>query len=434
MTKNSVRGGAYAWPGDPSTAMALIETVMWEKSSADCLGDYFLYMVLGSYDSNCYDSDEEEDLAESIGKSRQELREVFKDAKNWPLPYLVASAVYELVSKDPEIFRINYEVWRHLFWVFLLFDEPLFDMLRAKGWDKMYRDNIVDGLKSQLKFEIYDLTTHLILWSSDKDKPWFTCRNFSSRVYPKDVLRCLDLVGIDQDLAYMAVDQVFKLQNLTPFYNVLLDSPSLMAAPLLKSKDEQERADSSPKSSADLGILILNFLYGSLILTGAAIAFTRSRVSRSNWTSTAVVQSQQSSPFAAISRIGGRRAGPLQTPVEPVDPFRGEGVAAASQNIGPGLSSTRHVSWANLRSEAQQSRAKLLHRINPVSTLIKNATNRWSIFASPNDPSESQSQEKMVEDMIRQRKVGWFKGGRILTHESSETQNSLEVLKAKDKH
>ena len=229
-------GGAYAWPGDPSTAMALIETVMWEKSSADCLGDYFLYMVLGSYDSDCYDSDEEEDLAESIGKSRQELREVFKDAKNWPLPYLVASAVYELVSKDPEILRINYEVWRHLFWVFLLFDEPLFDMLRVKGfvghpwptkgWDKMYRDNIVDGLKSKLKFEIKSLTTHLILWSSDKDKPWVTCQYFTSHAYPEDVFRCLDLVGIDRDLAHLAVDQVFKLQSLTPFYDVLSDNPS----------------------------------------------------------------------------------------------------------------------------------------------------------------------------------------------------------------
>ena len=41
--------------------MALIETVIWGKSSADCLGDYF-YMLLGSYDS-----DEDEDLAESIG-------------------------------------------------------------------------------------------------------------------------------------------------------------------------------------------------------------------------------------------------------------------------------------------------------------------------------------------------------------------------------
>ena len=188
-------------------------------------------------------------------------------------------------------------VWCDFLWLFLLFDEPLFDMVRAKGWDKIHKNSIREGFQWQLKHEIQGLTGHLILWSSDKDKPWFTCQYFTSHVYRENVLRCLDLVGIDRDLAYMAVDQVFKLQNLTPFYNVLLDNPSLMPAPLLKSKDEQELADSSPKSSADLGdlgTLIFHFLYGSLILTGAAIAFTRFRAPRSNWTSTVVVQSQQS--------------------------------------------------------------------------------------------------------------------------------------------
>ena len=87
-------GGAYAWPGDLSMARALIETVIWGKSSADCLGDYFLYWLFGPYDFN-----EDEELAESIGKLREEAQELFKDARNWPLPYLVASAVYEIVSR-----------------------------------------------------------------------------------------------------------------------------------------------------------------------------------------------------------------------------------------------------------------------------------------------------------------------------------------------
>ena len=128
-------------------------------------------------------------------------------------------------------------VWCHFLWLCLLFGEPLFDMLRAKGfvghpwptkgWDKMYRDNIREGFKSQLIFEIKGLTGHRIIWSNDRDKPWFTCRSFPLRACPEDVLRCLDLVGIDRDLVHLAGDQVFKLHSFTPFYHVLSDNPSL---------------------------------------------------------------------------------------------------------------------------------------------------------------------------------------------------------------
>ena len=100
-------------------------------------------------------------------------------------------------------------------------------MVRAKRWDKIHQKSIGEGFKSQLIFEIKGLTGHRIIWSSDEDKPWFACKYFTSHIYPEDVFRCLDLVGIDQDLAHLAVDQLFKLQSLTPFYHVLLDNPSL---------------------------------------------------------------------------------------------------------------------------------------------------------------------------------------------------------------
>jgi hypothetical protein len=197
-------GGAYAWPSDMDVAKALIRVAPGEKSSADCLTDDFFYDFLRSYE------EEDLDLAEATAKSRQEL---FKDAKNWPLPYLVASAVYEIVSKGTEM---TLSVWRHFFWLFLLFDEPLFDMFRGKGWDKIHKNTVREGFKWQLKHEIVTFTGNRLLWSSDKDKPWFTCRYFASHAYPEDVLRCLDLVGVDQDLAHLAVDQMFKLQSLTP--------------------------------------------------------------------------------------------------------------------------------------------------------------------------------------------------------------------------
>jgi hypothetical protein len=215
-------GGAYTWPSDQSVAMAFIEAVPWAKSSSDCLNEYFFYEILG-YKQNLdqfLDSDNEDQdqaLEEAEAYTQQQM---FQHARSWPLPYLVTSAVYEILSKDA---RMHPYDWSRFFWVFLLFDEPLFGMLQEKGWDKMYQNSIREGFKSKLKFETKGLTNRVLIWGNDGNKPWFTCRNFPSHICPENVLRCLDLIGIDQNFAQSAVDQVFKLQSLTPFYDVLLD-------------------------------------------------------------------------------------------------------------------------------------------------------------------------------------------------------------------
>ena len=217
-------GGPYAWPADLDVAKEFIRAAPGEKSSADCLNDWFFSHMLGfdqEYDGLGFDEEEIDDLVEAKITSTQEL---FHDAKNWPLPYLVGSAVYEILSKDTEM---SLTVGTDFLWLFLLFDEPLFDILRGKGWDKIHKNQIREGFKWQLIHEIQGLTNTRLIWSSDKDKPWFTHTTFIPRIYPEDVLRCLDLVGIDRDLAHLAVDQMFKLQSLTPFYDVLLDNAPL---------------------------------------------------------------------------------------------------------------------------------------------------------------------------------------------------------------
>ena len=299
-------GGAYAWPADLDVAKGFIRAAPGEKSSADCLTDHFFSHMLGfdqEYDGLGFDEDEVDDLVEAKATSTQEL---FHDAQNWPLPYLVASAVYYIVSKNIQKIHIIPGAWHDFLWLFLLFDEPLFDMLRGKGWDKIYKSNIREGFKWQLEFEIAGLTNTRLIWSSDKDKPWFTHTTFTPRIYPEDVLRCLDLVGVDRDLAHLAVDQMFKLQSLTPFYDVLLDNPSLMPAifpKIYRYRGEEERTESTKESSADLRIHIFNFVYGALLFAGAAIAFTRFRSPRSNCTSIAQIQSQPGPCFAAV-RMG----------------------------------------------------------------------------------------------------------------------------------
>ena len=296
-------GGPYAWPADLDVAKGFLRAAPGEKSSADCLNDWFFSHMLGfdqEYDGLDFDKEEIADLVEAKIRSTQEL---FHDAKNWPLPYLVGSAIYHIFSINAEEIYMVSNVSRHFLWLFLLFDEPLFDMVRAKGWDKLYKNTIREGFQRQLKSEMLAYTGNRILWSSNKDKPWFTCKFFASHAYPEDVLRCLDLIGIDRDLAHLAVDQMFKLQSFTPFYDVLIDNSSLIAADLVKIRSEEEPTESSKKSSADLRIYIFNFVSGTILLFVAAIAFTRFRSPRSNWTSIAQIQRQPVSCFAAV-RMG----------------------------------------------------------------------------------------------------------------------------------
>lgn len=121
----------------------------------------------------------------------------------------------------------------HFLWPFLCFNEPIFDMLKAKGrgangWGKIYKTRIRAGFKRQLESELRGYTFKKFIWGRDKDKPWFTCEGFTSHIYSQDVLRCLDLVGIDQGFAQSAVDQMFKVESLTPIHNVLCNDPSEM--------------------------------------------------------------------------------------------------------------------------------------------------------------------------------------------------------------
>jgi hypothetical protein len=398
-------GGAYAWPADLDVAKAFIRVAPTEKSSADCLTDYFFSHMLGfdqEYDGLGFNEDEVYDLVEAKVTSTQEL---FHDAKNWPLPYLVGSAVYYIVSKDTEM---SLSVWRDFLWLFLLFDEPLFHILRGKG---CHKNSIREGFKWQLIHEIQGLTGNRLLWSSDKDKPWFTCTYFTSHAYPEDVLRCLDIVGIDRDLAHLAVDQVFKLQSLTPFYDVLIDNSSLMPAILPKihiCRNEEKLAENSKKSSADLRVPIFNFVYGTLLFAGAAIAFTRFRSPRSNCTSIAQVQGQPGPCFAAVRM--GRNVGTSyrQSPSESPERYRyspspewhprqlHSHVADITASASHKVRSSPRLLWASIKKRVGLVRAKILRDEGSPFIFIENNKKRWELSALQNQPS-AQTDENQTE-------------------------------------
>ncbi len=218
-------GGPYYWPADLAIAERLLQKAPYVKSTAECLDSDFFYQYLDHLDAPFFREYEESkalELAQAAGKARQEL---FKEALTWPLSYLVTSATYKILSaKDEEVY-ITSCLGDCFFWAFLSFNEPLFDVLYAKGWKDIYGKRIRNGFKFRLSFEIGSLTVKKFIWGSDKEKPWLTCEDFASHIYSEDIVRCLDFVGIDRGLADSAVDQVFELQSLTPLYDVLSDQP-----------------------------------------------------------------------------------------------------------------------------------------------------------------------------------------------------------------
>ena len=100
--------GIYAWPGCLDVAGRFIEAAPYAESGPDCLDDYFFYEYLDCLDAELFDEHPEKEaleLVEAAAKSRQEL---FRDARNWPLPYLVTSAMYHILSTKAErIHKIN---------------------------------------------------------------------------------------------------------------------------------------------------------------------------------------------------------------------------------------------------------------------------------------------------------------------------------------
>ena len=483
-------GGVFTWPSSIDVAERFIEAALYTKSSAECLDNDFFYRYLNCLDKHLFDEypeDEADELVEAAAKSREEL---FKEAKNWPLLYLVASSIYKILSIKAERIHMISSLWDCFFWPFLSFDEPLFGMLKAKGWDKIYRNEIREGFKLQLRFEIRGATGIKLMWGSDKDKPWFTCEGFASHIYPEDVLRCLDLVGIDPGPAQLAVDKVFKLQSLIPFYDVLSDNSFSTPATVVRrrhrgadGRGEEGETESPNKPSASLRIHALKIIFGTLLLVGAVIAFTRPRSSRSYRNSIPLAQigqiaqteQRKSRPcFATMNLkwgcipiprrenqsapVGGssRRSQP--------EPIRSVTVSSSDQGCSGSLSAAvkstatfpkRCMSKAMVTAAERSVRRTTKKRWEVCKTLHSHPLEDQSSFESSGEPAE-QSQplikEKSVAGLFRQalsdaktkaqkigvklhttileRTGGWVQNGRIFTDDSPEVKKFLADLDA----
>ena len=223
MTKNYDQdfgpGGVYAWPGNLEEAEKVTERAPEAESSSYLLNDRFISLYSGD--------------AQWLGKegakllrvAEAERRKLFKDAMDWPMPCLVTSAVYFTLSRDVDLYTpwtrdwMVETFWHNFFWLFLFFDEPLVDMFRRNGWNKVYRSELRDGFQHALREWCSQLSPQL-LWRGDKAKPWAVHKVKNQPIYREDFLRCLKVVEVDQTDAELAVNKIFELETLEPLYDL----------------------------------------------------------------------------------------------------------------------------------------------------------------------------------------------------------------------
>ena len=217
------------------------------------------------------------------------------------------------------------------------------------------------GFHDRLSLDIGSFTVKKLVWGSDEEKSWFTCKGFTRHIYPDDVLRCLDLVGIDRGLAQFAVDQVFKSQSLTHLCDVLSDNPSSTSINVL-IEVEEGKAIGPNKPAAGMQINVLKLTLTAFVVAGAVIASNRLRLSPSKWASTRPISAftEPSPCFAATRRLPWNRA--VDTPL-----------AAANQAFPE-----RHESATGAIASASKK-----PRSQRLSSAFKNVASKLSRTKSP---------------------------------------------------
>ena len=219
-------GAPYAFPGNIHEARRFLAICTDLGSSSECL------------ECDFYEEDDAEDV-----------KERFKNATKWPLPYLVASAAYYFLAwrnrtaeKIYNVGRIDPFDWENLFFVLLNVGEPLFQMIHRNGWADSNQESIREGFRQKvyLLIEWADPRTQYvqIQWFRERETSWFQIDQSGKSYYygkfsPENLLGCLKLAGTNETAARLAVKEVFETETLYPFYTALLpatDTPPLPAS------------------------------------------------------------------------------------------------------------------------------------------------------------------------------------------------------------
>ena len=223
------RGSPYAWPGDIHEARRFLARCGDLKSSANYLECDF-YNVAGVKD----------------------VKKRFKDVVEWPLPYLVVSAAYcfllwrnRTAEKICNVGRIDAFDWKNLCRVFLIFGEPLFEMIKRNGWARSNKESIRDGFTAALMHLIHlndpNLKAIGVKWVDEGGRSWFDIGFHSpGKCYPENLLGCLELASVNETVARLAIREVFETETLYPLHNALLSATDIGFAASPSAIDEKQ--------------------------------------------------------------------------------------------------------------------------------------------------------------------------------------------------
>lgn len=223
VDKEFGKGAPFWWPGYLHEADRLLCCCCQCESSVECLDrEEFI------------GNDEDMDIPDEDGEER------FKAARDWPLPYLVASAMYRvLAEKDHEAQEralasggsrgISSDMWGKLFFVILCFGAPIPAMLQRNGWLEANREAIRIGFKCTLEAAtlILDLNFYEIEWATEQGNPCFKAPLAGYEATPETGLQCLTIAGVEEGVAKAVMEEVFETHSFVPFRNaLLLEHPS----------------------------------------------------------------------------------------------------------------------------------------------------------------------------------------------------------------
>ena len=172
-------------------------------------------------------------------------------------------------------------------------------------------------------------------------------------------------------------------------------------------RDDEEETASPKKSLPSLRIYLLRVACGTLLIVSAAMAFTRVRPPRSNWTSIALVQTEPAPCFAAIrtppnrGNIGtDQRYSPAESRYSPSfeqHPQPSNITASASQqpHSRPILAAVKNKAlFPNRFVKATWSKLKLARKESSDRIFRQNTEKRWDLVSALASNNQPQNQPK----------------------------------------
>ena len=216
-------GGAHCWPGDRYDAWQLVRSCCFYRSSNEYLASRpFLYPVY-------FPGDEIDEVDLYVEREKEKASHL---ARKWEFALLVTSACHRALTSPSQNVRFtpggplkplsssgsnigSKGLMSTLFQPLQCIGTPLLEML--KEHDRFRGD------RSHLRRELLEYIKSRLVDPKRGGQPSFQYAVREARLSREGMLRCFDLVGIEEPRAKRAVEEAFVASSLNPLLNVLRD-------------------------------------------------------------------------------------------------------------------------------------------------------------------------------------------------------------------